>query len=151
MITDSMREMIERTALCYAATVNEDGTPNLSPKASLTAIDARHLGFCNIASPRTVANLRRNPAIEINVVDIFTRRGYRFKGRAEILDGGPDFDLVSKRFTSRAGPGYRVLDVVRIAVEEAKPVLSPLYTVRPDADVDEVRAHYVRLYTGASD
>jgi hypothetical protein len=144
-----MEEAIAATALCYVATVNEDGTPNLSPKASLTVIDGSTLGFCNIASPRTVANIRHNPAVEVNIVDIFTRRGFRFKGSATLLKQGAEFDLVEQRFLDRAGPDYVVLDVVRIAVEAALPVNSPLYSIHPDSDVDEVRRTYMKLYTGA--
>jgi hypothetical protein len=43
------------------------------------------LYFADIASPHTISNLKLNPAIEINVVDVFQRRGYRFTGRALIL------------------------------------------------------------------
>jgi len=86
LITD-MRDVIERAILSFVATVNEDGTPNLSPKTSLTARgDA--LFFADIASPRTIENLRRNPAISINVVDIFARRGYSTI-RPAILPGVP--------------------------------------------------------------
>lgn len=42
------------------------------------------LFFADICSPQTVANLRSNPAIEVNVVDIFSRRGYRFRGAATV-------------------------------------------------------------------
>jgi AhpD family alkylhydroperoxidase len=47
----------------------EYGTPNLSPKASLT-VTSWVLHFADIASPRTILNLKRNPAVEINVADI---------------------------------------------------------------------------------
>ena len=75
-----MRKVIAATRLAFIATVNADGTPNLSPKSSLDVLDGDHIGFANIASPNTVRNLRANPAIEINAVDIFMRRGYRFAG-----------------------------------------------------------------------
>ncbi len=146
IITTEMDEAIGRTSLCYVATVNEDGTPNLSPKASLSVIDGDHLGFCNLASPQTVANIRRNPAVEVNIVDIFTRKGFRFRGSASVLNSGSDFDLVEQRFLDRAGPEYSVIDVVKIAVDYAAPLLSPLYTTNPDADEAEVRKHYMTIY-----
>ena len=43
------------------------------------------LGFADLASPVTIENLRHNPAIELNVVDPFTRRGFRFKGAAKVM------------------------------------------------------------------
>ena len=66
--------IIKQAILSFVATVNEDGTPNLSPKASLTVRNGV-LYFADIASPGTIRNLRRNPAVEINVIDIFQRRG----------------------------------------------------------------------------
>ncbi len=146
LITAEMEDMIASTALCYVATVNADGTPNLSPKASLAKIDGNTLGFCNVASPQTIANLRANPSLEVNIVDIFTRRGFRFKGTATLLEEGDEFDLVANRFLDRAGPDYIILQVVRIAVDRALPVNSPLYSVYPDSDIDEVRRTYMDVY-----
>jgi hypothetical protein len=65
--------------------VRPDGTPNLSPKASVTPRDDDHLVFADISSPRTVLDPRANPAIEIDVVDPLLRESWRFKGRAEAV------------------------------------------------------------------
>ena len=35
LLTDEMKEMVERLRLCYVATVTPDGKPNMSPKGSL--------------------------------------------------------------------------------------------------------------------
>ena len=83
-----MQSLVRRTILCFAATINGDGSPNLSPKSTLIVHDDDHLLFANIASPRTVANLRLDPRIEINCVDIFSRRGYRFTGHASVRSAG---------------------------------------------------------------
>ena len=88
LLDADMKAIVADTILCFAATVNPDGSPNLSPKSSLRVHGDRHLLFANIASPGTVRNLRRDPRIEINCVDIFARRGSRFKGRATIHSAG---------------------------------------------------------------
>jgi predicted pyridoxine 5'-phosphate oxidase superfamily flavin-nucleotide-binding protein len=84
LIDDDMRAVIGRSGIGYAATVTPDGKPNLSPKGSLAVWDDAHLYFADIASPQTIENLRSNPNIEVNFVDVIGRRGYRFKGTAEI-------------------------------------------------------------------
>ena len=84
-----MQSLVRRTILCFAATINGDGSPNLSPKSTLIVHDDDHLLFSNIASPRTVANLRLDPRIEINCVDIFSRRGYRFTGHTSVRSVDP--------------------------------------------------------------
>jgi predicted pyridoxine 5'-phosphate oxidase superfamily flavin-nucleotide-binding protein len=127
-ITDDMVAVIERAILSFVATVNPDGTPNLSPKASLT-VRGDKLFFADIASPRTIANLRGNPAIAVNVVDVFSRRGYRFNGIGTVIaPGEPDYDDIAEWVWSVNGKDYPVSAVVRIAVSEALPIVSPAYT-----------------------
>ena len=144
-ITDDMKDIISRAILSFVATVNEDGTPNLSPKASLKAHDGK-LFFANMASPNTIRNLRANPAIEINVVDVFSRRGYRFRGTAEILPPGTDdYRAIAEWVWEINGREYPVHQVVRIEVEDARPVLSPAYTFG-DADEAQLRTAYMPKY-----
>lgn len=85
-ITQDMINIVESAKLMFVATVRPDGTPNLSPKGSVRVLDSEHLIFADIASPQTVANVRANPAVEVNVVDFLLRRGYRFRGTAEVLE-----------------------------------------------------------------
>ena len=85
ILTDEMKRAVTEIQLCYAATVTPDGKPNLSPKGSITVLSDDELGFADLASPGTIENLRHNSAIELNVVDPFTRRGFRFKGQAKIV------------------------------------------------------------------
>jgi len=61
-----------------------------SPKGSLKVWDDETVLFADIASPGTMRNLRSYPFIEINLVDPFLRRGFRFKGRAEVCESGPE-------------------------------------------------------------
>jgi len=95
IITDDMARMIGELRLCYVATVTPEGKPNLSPKGSLRVIDGDHLAFADIMSPATIRNLRSNPYIEVNIVHPFLRRGYRFKGRCDIVTEGETYDLVA--------------------------------------------------------
>lgn len=127
VITDDMTAVIQRAMLSFVATVNTDGTPNLSPKAALTVRDGA-LFFADMASPCTVANLRRNPAIAVNVVDVFSRRGYRFEGTATVIDPGhPDYDAIANWVWSANGKEYPVNTVVRVAVSQARALHSPAY------------------------
>lgn len=128
MITQDMRDVIRRAMLSYVATICDDGSPNLSPKGSVFAYDDDHLIFMNQASPRTVANLRRDPRIEINSVDVFRRRGWRFKGRAAIVPPGrPEFRWLEQKLIALNGPGYPAHEAILVTVEHAAPVLSPVY------------------------
>ena len=70
-----MKRVVTEIQLCYAVTVTPDGKPNLLPKGSITVLSDDELGFADLASPSTIENLRHNSAIELNVVDPFTRAG----------------------------------------------------------------------------
>ncbi len=146
LVTDAVRAMIESTMLCYVATVNADNTPNLSPKATLSVLDPIRVAFVDIASPGTVANLRRNPAVEVNVVDIFARRGYRLRGSGEVVDQGDDYDLVAESFWKKIGKAYPANHVVVVTVAEVLPVASPIYTFEPELTEDEIVARFRIAY-----
>jgi hypothetical protein len=146
-ITADMEAIIKQAMLSFVATINEDGTPNLSPKASLTVKNGV-LYFADIASPHTLLNLRRDPAIEINVIDIFQRRGYRFTGRALILPPGDDeYLLIADWVRAANGPEYPVDHVVKIEATSIAPLLSPAHVFAdPPRSQDEIRNTYYQKY-----
>ena len=146
ILNDDMKRVVLQQRLGFIATVCPDGTPNLSPKGTTTVRDDDHLVFADIRSPRTVANLRANPAIEINVVDWFTRKGYRFKGTAEVIESGAVFDELVGFYENLglSDAPRRIKTIVIVKVERALQVVSPAY----DADVteDQVRARWEAHY-----
>lgn len=128
-LSEDMKQLVLDQRLGFAATVSPDGSPNLSPKGTTTVWDDEHLVFADIRSPQTVRNLRREPAIEINVVDPITRKGYRFKGRAELHADGERYETGLRLLSER---GYRasherIDTVVIVHVEFAALLVSPVY------------------------
>ena len=123
-----MRRVVTEQSLAFVATVCPDGTPNLSPKGTIAVWDDDHLVFAHIHSPHTVANLATNPAIEVNVVDPIVRKGYRFKGTAQVVAGGELYDRLTDFFThDRNLNPDRVKAIVLVTVEHAEPLISPAY------------------------
>lgn len=120
ILTPAMQRMVREQRLGYVATVCPDGTPNLSPKGTTTVWDDHHLVFADIHSPGTVANLRHNPAVEINVVDPIVRKGYRFKGTAEVLTDGPLFEAIRDFYRDQGvrDPQRRIRAIVLVKVEQ---------------------------------
>ena len=129
MLTGDMRRVVAEQRLGFVATVDEDGTPNLSPKGTVDVWDADRLWFADICSPRTVANIRRGSVVEINVVDPFARRGYRFKGAATAHDPGTaEFDEgVARLRAAGSRLADRVRTIVVVEVRHAAAVVSPAY------------------------
>ena len=132
ILTQEIKEFVNQTKLGFVATVCPDGTPNLSPKGTTTVWDDDHLVFADIHSPGTVTNLLVNPSIEINIVDVFIRKGYRFKGIGQVLSTGILFEEVNT-FYKNAGSKYKINNIVLIKVERVIPLLSPVY----DTDISE--------------
>lgn len=146
ILTEDMKRMVAELRLSYVATVTPDGKPNLSPKASLRVWDDDHLAFIDIASPNTVRNLRSNPHVEVNIVDPLRRRGYRFKGTAEIVQQGDIFTTMAEELWAREGRQYPANAVVKIRVEKALPLLSPAYLFNENVREEDVRRIYLARY-----
>lgn len=109
------------------------------------------LYFVDIASPRTVLNLKRTPAVEINVVDVFQRRGYRFTGRAVVLPPGNEFSMIAGWVRATNGPEYPVDHVVRIETTSISPLLSPTHVFAdPPRSQEEIRDTYRNKYSVTS-
>jgi len=148
ILTQEIKEFVRQEKLGFVATVCPDGTPNLSPKGTTTIWDDDHLVFADIHSPGTVANLLANPSIEINIVDVFTRKGYRFKGIAKVISEGSLFDEVIA-FYRNAGSKYIIHNIILVKVERIIPLLSPVYDtgISEDDVIKRWTAHWDAIYT----
>src|SRR5256885_3834920 len=129
ILTDDMKRLIEEQKLAFHATVCPEGTPTLSPGGSTRVWDDDHLFFADICSPQTTANIAAGSAVEVNVVDPFVRKGYRFKGPAVIHEPGSagfarGVELMRADGSKLTG---RVKAIVVIEVRDAAPLVSPAY------------------------
>jgi predicted pyridoxine 5'-phosphate oxidase superfamily flavin-nucleotide-binding protein len=147
ILTPAMKRMLDEQRLGFVATVCPDGTPNLSPKGTTAAWDDDHLVFADIHSPGTIANLRHNPHVEVNVVDPFARKGYRFKGSAEVLTEGAQYDAIMSFYRQR-GSRAVIHAIVLIQISAAAPLISPAYDDgTPEADIRRRwEQHYAELH-----
>ena len=121
-----IKNLVNFQKLGYVATVSPDGTPNLSPKGTIAILDDSRLVFANIRSPKTIENLTKNPSIEINVIDPFSRLGYRFKGLAQILSNGKDFENILDYFKQK-GIKSSISHIVVVDVTSFSEIISPSY------------------------
>ena len=134
ILTEDMKRVVRQQRIGFVATVCPDGTPNLSPKGTAAVWDDDHLLFADLESPVTMDNLRHNPVVEINIVDLFSRKGYRFKGSAHIVERDREPELYGEIFQANEH-GERGVHQVRlpagayvlVKVERALPLISPAY------------------------
>jgi predicted pyridoxine 5'-phosphate oxidase superfamily flavin-nucleotide-binding protein len=149
-LTTDMKRIVNEQRLAYVATVCPDGTPNVSPKGTIAVWDDDHLVFADIRSPGTIENLMRNPAVELNVVDPFVRKGYRFKGTGKAIVDGDLFEDIMRFYRGRwvdttKNKESRIRGFVLVEVETALPLISPAYD---DGSADElsIRKYWISYF-----
>ena len=135
-LTAPMKRLIATYNAGAVGTINEDGTPAVSPKATFVVIDDGCIAFGNIRSPGTVANIRARPNVEVNFIDVLTRRAVRVKGRAEIVDRDSEAgQRLEPAFQKHWAPYLPHMQCfVSISVTHAELVLSPAYDLGHTAD-----------------
>jgi len=144
MITEKIRKFVSQQKLGFVATVSPNGTPNLSPKGTISVLDENTLVFANIRSPQTIENLEKNPSIEINIVDPFSRRGYRFKGTAKIISDGEEYNKIILSYRQN-GIQTTIKSIVIVNVKQILEVTSPLYDV--GYTEEELRIKWKKYYS----
>lgn len=147
MLTERMQTLVRAHPAGMVATVNEDGTPAVSPKGTFVVLSPKSLAFGNIRSPGTIRNLRRRPEIEVCFLDVLDRVAVRVRGVATITrKAGCGPDLLSE--FEAAWPEYvsGMEDIVTVAVGSAQLIRSPAYDIGygaaelRKANLDKLRA-----------
>ena len=116
-LTDEAKEAIAEIRPSLLATANRTGKPNVSAKGSMRVLDDDHVVFADIASPRTVANIRENPQVAVICLDATARKGCRIWGQGTILNSGELFDQLAAEYAKK---NMEVKNVVKVAVEEVE-------------------------------
>jgi uncharacterized protein len=146
ILTPEMQRVVREQRLAYVATVGADDRPNLSPRGTLVVWDDAHLLYADLRSPRSTANLARNPAVEVNVVDPFLRKGYRFTGRAErVTEAGALARAHALLSPEVVDLEHRAHAFLLITVERASPLISPGYDLGT-SEAETVRT-WLQYYT----
>ncbi len=122
-------DTIETWRLGFIATVAPDGTPNVSPKGTFVVLDEETIAFGEMRSPNTIANIAHQAEVEVNFVDVLSRKGTRIRGKAEIVEkGSAGFEALLPQFTPLWGDLCELFNViVKIPVDQVKPLQSPAY------------------------
>jgi hypothetical protein len=128
MLTEEMKSIIATYPLGFVASVNRDGTPNLSPKGTFVALNDKQLVFGHIRSPGTMGNIAERPVIEINFLDVLSRKAVRIRGRAFMFRASaPEFADLFAALSGWKGYTEMMKAVVRVDIESASLILSPAY------------------------
>ena len=130
MLSDDMKTLIRNFSAGSVATINADGTPSVSPKATFVIIDDTTLAFGNLRSPGTLANLRANPAVEICFTDVLARKAVRVTGTGKAIrksEAPPEMTQAFEEFWAPYIGNMSAFVVIDVAAAEL--ILSPGYDI----------------------
>lgn len=144
------QDTIAKFPLGFVATVSVGGKPCVSPKGTFLVLDEETIAFGEIRSPQTLTNLTSNPAVEVNFVDPFTRKGVRIRGEAAFVRAGTDaFETLIVRWRDVWGDlADRINVIVKIPVSDAKPLSTPPYDdgATEEDMIATYKAKYAEIY-----
>jgi len=128
-LTKPMKKIITDYNAGAVATVNDDGTPAVSPKATFVLVDDDCIAFGDIRSPGTVANIRQRPDVEVNFIDVLSRRAVRIAGSASIVaKDSEQGQKLMPLFQQSWAPYLDAMQAfVSITITRAELILSPAY------------------------
>ena len=144
ILTQEMKDFVNKQRMGFVATVSPDNSPNLSPKGTTVVYSDEHLIFTGIRSEHTLSNLEKNPLVDINVVNPIKRKGYRFKGTATILSEGKEFESILNQYRD-LGIKSEVKAIVLVKVNSAELITSPLYDL--GLSEQEIESEWKKRYS----
>ena len=145
MLTKEMEKLIKENTIGLVATVTPDGYPAVSPKATTIVLDSTHLAFIDLRSPKTKRNIKANPFVELNYIDVFRRQACRIKGKATYIErDDKKFDGLSKNFTAWSSLFEKAKGVFVVEILNAQKILSPAYD--DGADEELLKSEWLAKY-----
>ena len=128
MLTEEMMALIRNHSAGMVATINEDGTPSVSPKATFVILDDKTIAFGNLRSPGTIRNIAVRADTEVCFIDVLARKAVRVTGTATYLRNAEMPEALQAAFAEKWSDYMdRFAGVVRIDVTATEFILSPAY------------------------
>ena len=135
MLTEAIKKSIDESVLCWLATIDENGCPNVSPKEMFMHYSDNSVLVANIASPSSERNILANPNVCLSFVHVLKQKGYKLNGRARVVEQThTEFHPLVEELYSLGGREFQIQSVFVITVERAHPILAPSYWLFPDTN-----------------
>ncbi len=147
-LTDAVRASARGSVLCWLATVDTDGQPNVSPKEVWAIADDRHVVVAHIASPVSARNIAQQPQVCLSFVDVFVQKGYKLKGTAQVVSAdNPAFARWAQPLLAIVGQRFVIQSVLVIRVTAVAPIVAPSYRFYADETTEQAQvASAMRTY-----
>ena len=132
ILTRKIKDAIDKSVLCWLATVSSEGIPNVSPKEVFQYYGNDKIIIANIASPQSKKNIKYNENVCVSFIDILIQKGFQLKGKARVIDKmSTEFEemkTILLKITNGDFPFSTIFEVTAIFV---KPIIAPKYILYP--------------------
>lgn len=147
IINPDVKSCIEKAVLCWLASVNQEGKPNVSPKEIFALYDDEHIAIADIASPITVRNIKNNAEVCFSAIDIFSQSGFKITGTAQIHAADADiYPQLRASLSHLLTTEYVVRNIILLKVENVSKILAPSYHIHPKRTEEEHRERTYKTY-----
>jgi hypothetical protein len=145
-LTESMKQIIRNYSAGAVATVNADGSPSVSPKATFVIVDDSCIAYGNIRSPGSSANLLKRPRVEVCFTDVLARMAVRVGGSAQVVAKDSDRGLQLMPCFEEYWSAYLEVmqDFVCISIDKTELINSPAYDVGLTRD-ELIKSNFEKL------
>lgn len=138
LLTSVVRESAQRSVLCWLATADENGQPNVSPKEIFAVADDEHIVVANIASPGTAKNIRVNAKACLSFIDVFVQKGFKVIGIAtDVEPSAPEFSKWAEPLRTMVGDRFPISSVFVIRAIAVERIVAPSYGLYPSETTEE--------------
>lgn len=138
MLDAAIQDCARHSVLCWLATVDAVGQPNVAPKELFAVLDSEHLVIANIASPTSVRNIQADARVCVSFVDVFVQKGFKLSGTAQHLRrDDPDFSRWAAPLLPLAGSRFTIAGVIVVRVLAVEPILAPSWRFYPEETTEQ--------------
>ncbi|MEF8720162.1 MAG: pyridoxamine 5'-phosphate oxidase family protein [Candidatus Accumulibacter necessarius] len=124
--------MAERSVLCWLATADESGQPNVSPKEVFAVADDKHIVVANIASPGSAKNIHINAKVCLSFIDVFAQKGFKVFGVAsDVTPEAAEYFRWVEPLRMMAGDRFPIHSVFVVRATAVEPIIAPSYRLYP--------------------
>ncbi len=150
MLSQTIKDSLEQCVLIWLASIEQDGTPNVSPKEIFAVPDDSTLLIANVASPISVRNIQQNPHVCVSFVNIFAQRGFKLHGLAKVLEpSDSQFAILVQPLEKIVNGLFQIRSVIEIKITRVAPIVAPRYRfyedTTPSAQVGRAVKRYNRV------
>lgn len=132
-LTKEIKNSIEKSVLCWLATVSKDLVPNVSPKEVFTYFGDDKIIMANIASPNSIKNIKQNKNVCVSFIDILVQKGFQIKGNAQILKKGAiEFEAMESELLKITEGKFPF-----VSITSAKAIIAPKYLLYKETTESE--------------